>query len=199
MQADFRAETDRGHGLALGEHLGVRADADLQILRPGVARDQRLLQFHGRFGAGHDLREILADQFVQLRADLARLGRIATGLFLDHALQEADRERHASRLDRRQIDRREQALARVGFQRLSQPVAYVAEFFSGRTGRDIEQVVAIEQVRHGRPVSADVEEFATTYGDQCRTVDGRCAPDAADQYGAIEILGKTVGKFEQIH
>ena len=36
-----------GHRLALGEDLGVGADADFQVLAPGALRDQHLLQLRG--------------------------------------------------------------------------------------------------------------------------------------------------------
>ena len=47
--ADLRAVADRRHRRRLGEDLGIGADADLEIGRPGAARDQRLLQ---RLGLG---------------------------------------------------------------------------------------------------------------------------------------------------
>ena len=47
MHAGVHAGADRGHRLRLGEDLGVRADADLQVLAPGALLDQHLLQPHG--------------------------------------------------------------------------------------------------------------------------------------------------------
>ena len=44
VDADVGAAADRRHRLRLGEDLGVRADADLEILRPDAVGDQRVLQ-----------------------------------------------------------------------------------------------------------------------------------------------------------
>ncbi len=42
--ADFGANPDGGHGLRLVEHFGVGTDTHLEIGRPQVAPDQRVLQ-----------------------------------------------------------------------------------------------------------------------------------------------------------
>ena len=44
MDADLGARADRRHRLRLGEDLGIGADADLEILRPRLLRDQRVLE-----------------------------------------------------------------------------------------------------------------------------------------------------------
>ena len=55
VQADHRAPADRGHRLALGEDLGVRADADLEILAPQPLGLQRRLGRGRRRAARHDV------------------------------------------------------------------------------------------------------------------------------------------------
>ena len=99
---------DRGHRLRLGEDLGVGADADLEVLAPGALADQHLLQRHRLGRAGLQRRQVVADQPGHLGADRRRGGQVAAGALLDHPLQHGDREGHAGRLQRLQIDRRQQ-------------------------------------------------------------------------------------------
>ena len=108
MEAGVRAVTDRRHRLALGEDLGVRPDADFQILRPRAFGDQRVLQPHGGGRARLEPRQVVADQPRHLGADRRRGVPIAARALLDHPLQHRGRERHAGGLDRLQIDRRQQ-------------------------------------------------------------------------------------------
>ena len=56
MDADVGAGADRRHRLRLGEDLGVRTDADLEVLRPRALRDQRVLEPRrlGRAGRTRD-------------------------------------------------------------------------------------------------------------------------------------------------
>ena len=49
MQARIHAGADRGQHRRLGEHFGVRPDADFEILAPGILRDQHVLDVL-RFG-----------------------------------------------------------------------------------------------------------------------------------------------------
>ncbi len=59
---------DRRHRLRLGEDLGVRADADLEVLRPRALRDQRVLEPRGLRRARTHLREVVADDARRSRA-----------------------------------------------------------------------------------------------------------------------------------
>ena len=61
VQARLHAVADRRHRLRLGEDLRVRADADLQVLRPGALLDQHALELGGLRAAGHELGEIAAE------------------------------------------------------------------------------------------------------------------------------------------
>ena len=109
---------DRGHRRRLGEHFRIGADADFQILAPGVLIDQHLLQLHRFRRAGLELREIVADQPHHFLADGLRRRRIAARPLLDHALQHRDRKGDARRFQHLQVERREQpgfcAVAAVG-------------------------------------------------------------------------------------
>ena len=112
VEAGVVARSDRRHRLALGEHLGVGADADFQILRPGAGLDQRILEPHRRGRArlaacSRSSPSTLHDLLARLRRAFAAAARA----LLDHALEQRLREGDARRLDRLQIDGREQARA----------------------------------------------------------------------------------------
>ena len=62
VEAGVVAGADRRHRLALGEDLGVGADADFKILRPRAGLDQRVLEPHGGGRAGLEAAEVLAEQ-----------------------------------------------------------------------------------------------------------------------------------------
>ena len=106
--ADLRAVADRRHGRRLGEDLGIGADADLEIGRPGVACHQRLLQRLGLGRARLDGADVGADDLVQLLAHLLGAPGIALGVLLDQPFEQAHREGDAGRLDRLQVDRRQE-------------------------------------------------------------------------------------------
>jgi hypothetical protein len=106
--ADFGAQTHGGHRLRLGENLGIGTDAHLQILGPGALPDQRFLHLRGLGRAGTNLRQVVADHRDDFPAHGDRLGRIATRLFLDDALERAGDERDAGGLQCLQIARRQE-------------------------------------------------------------------------------------------
>ena len=107
MPASIPVPTAR-HGLALGEDLGVRADADFEVLAPGALFDQHLLEVLGFGGAGLQLGEIVADEAGDLGADGAGGVGVAAGAFLDDALQHGDGEGHAGGFDGLEVDGREE-------------------------------------------------------------------------------------------
>ena len=111
--ADLRAVAHRGHGRRLGEDLGVGADADLEIGRPGAARHQGLLERLGLGRARLDGGDVGADDLVQLLAHLLGARRIALGVLLDQPLEQAHREGDAGRLDRLQVDRRQKVSHKI--------------------------------------------------------------------------------------
>ena len=108
MQPGIGARADGGHRLGLGEDLGVGTDADFEILAPGALLDQHRLSRAASGEPGLSLREIVADQRVDLGADLGGGGRIAARPLLDDALDHRDGEGDARRLDRLQVDRGKQ-------------------------------------------------------------------------------------------
>jgi len=69
--------------------------------------DPRLLLARRVPRAALDAREVRADLAADARADLVRLAPVAARLLLHHALEQAAHERHACRLDRLEVARRE--------------------------------------------------------------------------------------------
>ena len=61
MEAHRRPPTYRRHRLRLGEHLGVGADADFEILGPDPFRDQGGFHLRGLLGTRPDVAEAVAD------------------------------------------------------------------------------------------------------------------------------------------
>ena len=152
VEAGLRQVADRRHGLRLGEHLGVGADADLQILRPHAPPDQKLLQRHGLLRARLQPAQVVADRALDLGADRVGALGAAARLLLDDPLQHGDDEGDAGRLHRLQVDRREQprfrgvaALAR----RVGEDFGERADVgaLGGRGGAG--GVVAFAEVAHG--------------------------------------------------
>ena len=77
MDADTRAEAHRGHRRALREQLRVRADADLEVLRPHPLRDEHLLDARRLRRAGLHPAEVRADDRLDLLAGALGQGGIA--------------------------------------------------------------------------------------------------------------------------
>ena len=103
VEADHRAAADGGHRLALGEDLGVGADADLEVLAPQALVLERLLGGGGGVAARHDVAERGADQAGDAVADLLGAGRVAGGALLDDALDHRAGEGDAAGLERLEV------------------------------------------------------------------------------------------------
>ncbi|MDR6355277.1 hypothetical protein Q3H58_001948 [Pseudomonas psychrotolerans] len=99
MDADGAARADRGQHRRLGEDLGIRADAHLQVLRPQALLDQQRLERLGTRTARLQALQVSAYHPLHLLADGRGAPGIATGLFLDHPLQHAGDEGHPGGLD----------------------------------------------------------------------------------------------------
>ena len=110
VDADLGTGADRRHRLRLGEDLGVRTDADLEILRPRALRAISAslsrappaspgARSRGRRRSARDQRPRTA----------SALRRVAARLLLDHALEHARDEGDAGGLDRLQVAGREEA------------------------------------------------------------------------------------------
>ena len=107
MQADGSPPPHGGHRLRLGEHLGVGADADFEVLGPDALRDERGLHLRGLLGPRPDVAEAVADHSADARANGLRPRRVALGTLLDHPLQHGAGEGDAAGLDRLKVVGRE--------------------------------------------------------------------------------------------
>ncbi len=117
VDADFRAGADCGHRLTLREDLGVRSDANLQVLGPHALLDQHVLEPARFVRAGTYLLQVGADDGSDRRPQALGLPGVASRLLFDDALEEARHKRDAARLDGLEVARREEprhvALPRV--------------------------------------------------------------------------------------
>ena len=179
--ADLGAVAHRGHRRRLGEDLGIGADADFEVRRPGAACHQRLLQRLGLGRARLYGADIGADDRVQLAPHLLGARGIALGMFLDQPLQQADGEGDAGSLERLQVDRRQQVAHQLlqGADALARGVA--------REGRRIGRVAEIGHGRHGR---GEIEDAVGPDRDDRRPRRISRAPDAADQGARRAVLGQ---------
>ena len=155
VNADLRAGADRGERRTFREDLGVRTDADLEVLRPYALPDQQALQPHRVRRAGADVVQAVADHRQNRRPQPFGLRRVAPRLFLDHPFEQAGHERHAARLDRLKVARSEQprrALHRECRCNDSpadrRPIRRAA--VSRRLRDDGDRVVEVEQCADGR-------------------------------------------------
>ena len=111
VQADGGAPADGRHRLALGEDLGVGADADLEVLAPEALGLERRLGGGGLGAARVDVAQDGADQAGDAGADRLGAVGVAGGALLDDALDHRAGEGDAAGLQRLQVAGGEQARA----------------------------------------------------------------------------------------
>src|SRR6185437_9663505 len=109
--ADSSTQPHAGEDRRLREDLGIRPDADLEVLRPEALLAQHALRVQRLGGAGTNRRDTAAQSLDDERADLGGAGGIATDAFLDDPFDQAVDEGDAARLDHLQVNRREQVRA----------------------------------------------------------------------------------------
>ncbi len=192
MQARIEAGADRRHGRGLGEDLGIRADADLEILAPGSLRDQHVLEMHRLGRAGLELRQVVADELADLLADRRRGGRVAARLLLDDALQHGDGEGHAGGLHRLEVERREQpgpgAIASID-RRVGEDGGQRADDLPLRLAQRPRRIRLLAEVAAGGEGGGDVDEVLAAQGDDGRPAPVR-PPDAPEQDGRGMVRGQ---------
>ena len=177
MDADVRPGADGRHRLRLREDLGVRPDTDLEVLRPRALGDQRLLET-GRFrGARPHRSEVVADDRDDRAADALRFRWISARLLLDDALEHARHERHAGRLQRLQVARRQQprlrGVARV-VRRVRKQVGKRADARKAGGGADgARRMLELEQRAARRGHVRQIEDLRAANGDQRGPLDRR--------------------------
>ena len=142
MDAHAGAQAHRGHGRALREQLRVGPDAHLEVLRPHALGDEHVLDAGGFGGARLDAAEIGPDDGLDLSSHALGQRGVAPRPLLDDALEEARDERHAARLDRVQVARREEPRLR----RIAPPLDAI-----GDDVRDRARETAPSASRRARP------------------------------------------------
>ena len=168
MHAGVHERAYGRHRLGLGEDLRVRSNADLEILAPGVLLDQHLFQMRGFRRAWLQLRQIIAHEAGDLGADRGGGGQVAPRAFLDHAFQHGNREGDTRRLDRLQVDWRQQPwlafITRFG-RRVGQQRRHGANRVTLGFARQARGIGALAQIAHGRARGGDIEYGTITDRD----------------------------------
>ena len=163
MNADLGAVADRRHRRRLGEDLGVRADADLEILRPQCpSAMSSCLQRHRLRRAGLQLGEVVADQRRRSRrgSPSACSGAPRACSSITRSSMR-DGEGDAGGLDRLQVDRREQpglVAGRAVARRVGEDVGEIADALALAGARRRRRIGGLAQVAHGRQRARDVED-----------------------------------------
>ncbi len=184
MDAHARTGAHRGHGRALGEELRVRADADLEVLRPHALGDQDLLDPRRLGRAGLHPAQVRAHGRLDLPARPLGQRRVAPGPLLDHALQQARHERDAAGLHRLQVRGGQQPRAA----RVPRALHAVAGQRLQRTdrGRGLERGAhlrgrgLVQQAARGRPAAGEIDDLVAAHRHHRGAVLGG-QPGAADQ------------------
>ena len=194
MDAGVQEGADGRERLRLGEDLGVRPDADLEILAPGALRDEHLLEARGLARARLEPGEILADEAHDLGADGGRGLRVAARPLLDHALEHRDGEGDARRLDRLQVDGGEEpglfGVASLG-RRVGEDRRKLAERLALGLAQLQGWVLILAEIAHRREARRDVDDAVRADGDDRRSAE-LGSPDAPGERGVAPILGKAV-------
>ena len=190
MQPGLHAVADGRHGLALGEDLRIRADADLQVLRPRALLDQHALQFGRLRAARHQRADVAAELGLHASADRLGLRGRAARLLLDDALQHRQREGDAGGLDRLQVAGREQPRLlgiAIGFRGVGEDGIERADALALAVADDGRRIVRLAQVAHGRRQARDVVDAVGAHRHHRRPARiGQ--PDAACQRTAGAVL-----------
>ena len=108
VDTDCVATAHGSQNRRLGEDFGIGPDPDFQVLRPHVLLDQNLLETHRLGGAGAQVAQVVADDFLHQAAYLLGPQGIATGFFLDDPFDHAGGKRYPCRLDHLQVSGRQQ-------------------------------------------------------------------------------------------
>ncbi len=196
VDADEAAAADRGQHWRLGEDLGVRPDAHLQVLRPHALLDQQRFERLGAWTAWLQALQIRADHRLHLLADGHGAPGIAAGLLLDHPFQHAGGKGHSGGLDHLQVGRRQQVqtcgvglLATVG-----QQVIKAAEVAPGGIAQGLQRRLFLEQGAQRSEACRDIEDavFAQHHGRGTGQRTGH--PGTAHQGAGQAIGGKGIGR-----
>ena len=186
MDPHTGTEPHRCHRGALREQLRVRADADLEVLRPHALGHEHVLDARGFGRAGTDAAKIRSDDRLDLASGAVGERGVPARALLDDPLEQARDERDAARLHGLEIARREEprlrAVARtldaVGNQRVE---ATQRGRLTDR-GADLLGLGHVQQMAGGRIRARQIHGLGTAHADDGRAVVGR-QPGASDQQG----------------
>ncbi len=182
------AGADRGHRLRLGEDLGVRPDADLEILRPQALCLQQRFELHRLRRTGLESVDGAAERGLDFGAHLRRLLRRAARLLLDDALQQRDREGYARGFDGLQVDRCKQPwLCRVArcLGCVGKDVRKIADAFALRGGG------APAGISHRSRMVGNVAEMSNTPASRIATTDGPPASGRHTRPTSVPVVPST--------
>ena len=181
---------DGRHRLAFGEYLDIGTDADFEVLAPSALFDQHCLQPCRLGGTRFQPGQIVADQALNLGADRRGSFMVASGAFLDHALQHRHGEGHASGFHRLQVGRGQQPgsarIARLG-RRIRQHRIQRADPLTGGITQRRRRVGDLAQVAQCGKGAGNVERRTVTNGGNRRPADVR-PPHAGGEGGVRRIL-----------
>jgi len=196
MDPDLGAESHCRERLRLGEDLGVRPDADFEILRPEPTGEQSRLQLRRHLGPGLDRTQIDADLGGERAADRVGGTRIALRLLLDHALDHACGEGDAGRLDRLAVDRRQQpGQRRIAARRIAVPQQRLGRSqppAAPHGPQEAHRIIQLEQGRYRRGRCADIVHAVVVDRDHGRPATGARQPGATDPGAGSEIVGRRI-------
>ena len=172
--ADALAETDRGQHGRLGEDLGVRPDAHLEVLRPQARRDELPLEGHGSLAARTDGAKVAADGIAEAAAKGVHASLVAARALLDDTLHEALGKGHAAGADDLQVERAEQGQAAgrapVGVA-AGHDVVEVGDATQVPGTQQLDEIGSLEQVADRRTVRQQVVHAVGTDGHRGRPTD----------------------------
>jgi hypothetical protein len=197
--ADRHAGALRRQQRRLGEHLGVRADAHLEVLAPQATRLQCGFQCRRLRRARLHFSEIGADRGLHVGPHAVGTRRITLGLLLDHALEQAGRERHASGLDHLQIDRRQQMRhggVALRAARVAQDVGKSTEAVALKGFDRTRRIGFVEQIAHRREALGQVEHALLAHRHHRRAGVSTGQPAATDQRAGSAVVGQAARGVE---
>ena len=170
------ARPDRGQHRRLREHLRIRPDGDLEVLRPESVLDESGLEAASPVAARSDGAQVLADRVAEPVAEALHLAHLPAGAFLDDPFDGADGERDAARLDDLEVDGAQPPRGvppRLVWARPADDLVEIGDARQARIRHDPHEVRSLEQVRHRRGPARQVEQAAIADGDRRRAADAR--------------------------
>jgi hypothetical protein len=140
--------------------------------------------------AGLEPREVRADKRIDLAADGGSRIRVAARALLDHPFERGNGKGHTRRLDRLQVDRREQPrLAGVASlrRRVGEYVDQVADPLTIGMSQRSSRIAGLAEIANCGEGTGNVDGLSRADRNDRRTARVR-PPDPAGQHGALPVL-----------